>query len=216
MDKRDFLMKKILFSLLIITVSTAYSQNPLQSMLKTYFRTHPFDMRFSSFIASLQQDPWFTIETYSRRTDTSFFYLSGTYKNFNPFHYPPKELRLVLAEEEIIHTDSLNTHDTIMNLQLLGISDSGIVNSKFVEKEFKRFHKNQGDRFSSNTYNTLEEKNGKITAEIYNYFVFPFSIAPITIAWGLLPETNQYAFTITIRFKVKENIATYIVSPGEL
>jgi len=209
-------MKKILFSLLIVTVSTAYSQNPLQSMLKTYFRTHPFDMRFSSFIASLQQDPWFTIETYSRRTDTSFFYLSGTYKNFNPFHYPPKELRLVLAEEEIIHTDSLKTHDTIMNLQLLGISDSAAVNSKVVEKEFKRFHKNQADRFSSNTYDTFEEKNGRVTAEIYNYFVFPFSIAPITIAWGLLPDTNQYAFTITIRFKVKENIATYIVSPGEL
>ena len=209
-------MKKILFPFFLLIVSTSYSQNPLQSLLKTYFRTHPFDMRFSSFIASLQQDPWFTIETYSRRTDTAFFYLTGTYKNFNPFHYPPKELRLVLAEEEIIHTDSLKTHDTIMNLQLLGISDTGAANSKLVEREFKRFHKNQTDRFSSNTYDTFEEKNGRITAEIYNYFVFPFSIAPITIAWGILPDTNQYAFTITIRFKVKENIATYIVSPGEL
>ena len=209
-------MKKILFPLFLLIVNTSYSQNPLQSLLKTYFRTHPFDMRFSSFIASLQQDPWFTIETYSRRTDTSFFYLTGTYKNFNPFHYPPKELRLVLAEEEIIHTDSLKTHDTIMNLQLLGISDTGAANSKLVEREFKRFHKNQTDRFSSNTYDTFEEKNGRITAEIYNYFVFPFSIAPITIAWGILPDTNKYAFTITIRFKVKENIATYIVSPGEL
>ena len=138
------------------------------------------------------------------------------YKNFNPFHYSPKELRLNLAEEEIIYTDSLKTHDTIMNLQLSGICDNGALNSKFVEKEFKRFHKNQADRFSSNTYDTFEEKNGRITAEIYNYFVFPLSIAPITIAWGLLPETNQYAFTITIRFKVKENVATYIVSPGEL
>src|SRR6187397_2740780 len=216
MDKRSLLMKKILVPLFSLIVSTSYSQNPLQSLLKTYFRTHPFDMRFSSFIASLQQDPWFTIETYSRRTDTAFFYLTGTYKNFNPFHYPPKELRLVLAEEEIIHTDSLKTHDTIMNLQLLGISDTGAANSKLVEREFKRFHKNQTDRFSSNTYDTFEEKNGRITAEIYNYFVFPFSIAPITIAWGILPDTNQYAFTITIRFKVKENIATYIVSPGEL
>ena len=209
-------MKKILFPFFLLIVSTSYSQNPLQSLLKTYFRTHPFDMRFSSFIASLQQDPWFTIETYSRRTDTAFFYLTGTYKNFNPFHYPPKELRLVLAEEEIIHTDSLKTHDTIMNLQLLGISDTGAANSKLVEREFKRFHKNQTDRFSSNTYDTFEEKNGRITAEIYNYFVFPFSIAPITIAWGILPDTNKYAFTITIRFKVKENIATYIISPGEL
>src|SRR6186713_32779 len=136
MGKEHFLMRKILFLLFIIIVNAGYSQNPIQPILKNYFRSHPFDMKFSSFIATLQQDPWFTIETYSRRTDTAFFYLTGTYKNFNPFHYPPKELRLVLAEEEIIHTDSLKTHDTIMNLQLLGISDTGAVNSKLVEREF--------------------------------------------------------------------------------
>jgi len=209
-------MKKILFSFFILIASTSYSQNPLQSLLKTYFRTHPFDMKFSSFIASLQQDPWFTVETYSRRTDSSFFYLTGTYKNFNPFHYPPKELRLVLAEEEIIHTDSLKTHDTIMNLQLLGIVDNSGVNSKLVEKEFTRFHKNQVNRFSSYTHDSYEKKDGSITAEINNYFVSPYSIAPVTLAWGILPDTNQYAFTITIRFKVKENIATYIVIPGKL
>ena len=209
-------MKKFLFPLFILIVSTGYSQYPAESLIKTYFRAHPFDMKFSSFIASLQQDPWFTIETYSRRTDTTFFYLTGTYKNFNPFRYPPQELRLVLAEEEIIHTDSLKTHDTIMNLQLLGIADSGVVNSKLVEKEFTRFHKNQAGRFSSNTSNSYKEKDGSLTVKIYNYFVFPFSIAPVTVAWGILPDTNQYAFTITIRFKVKENVATYIVSPEEL
>src|SRR4030095_14127691 len=102
MGKRNFLMKKILFPFFILIVSTSYSQHPLQSILKTYFRTHPFDMRFSNFIASLQQDPWFTIESYSRRTDTSFFFITGTYKNFNPFHYPPKELRLIFVEESIV------------------------------------------------------------------------------------------------------------------
>jgi len=209
-------MKKILLPIFLLTVTMGYSQNPLQSILKTYFRTHPFDMRFSSFIATLQQDPWFTIETYGRRTDTSFFYITGTYKNFNPFHYAPKELRLILAEEEIIHRDSLKTHDTIMNLQLLGIIDSSAVSSDLAEKEFKRFHKNQGGRFSSNTSNSFKEKDGSLTTKVYNYFVSPFAIAPVTIAWGIFPDTNQYAFTITIRFKVQENIATYIVSPDEL
>ena len=208
-------MKKILLPFFILIVGTGNSQYPAESLIKTYFRTHPFDMRFSSFIASLQQDPWFTIETYSRRTDTTFFYLTGTYKNFNPFRYPPQELRLVLAEEEIIHTDSLKTRDTIMNLQLLGIIDSGKVNSKLVEKEFNRFHKNQVDRFSNYTHNSYEKNDGSISAEINNYFVSPYSIAPITVAWGLMPETYQCAFTITIRFKVKENKATYIVSPSE-
>src|SRR6187399_2831245 len=211
-------MRNILLyiSFTFFAFSNLNAQNPIQPVLKTYFRTHPFDMKFSSFITSLQQDPWFTIETYGRRTDTSSFFITGTYKNFNPFRFIPKELRLILAEEEIIHMDSLKTHDTIMNLQLLGISDSGAVNSKLVEKEFKRFHKNQADRFSDNTSNGFKEKDGSLTIKVYNYFVSPFSIAPITIAWGILPDTNQYAFTITIRFKVRENIATYIVTPGEL
>src|SRR6185436_11237017 len=151
MGKRNFLMKKILFPLFILIASTSYSQNPLQSAIKTYFRSHPFDMKFSSFITSLQQDPWFTIDTYSRRTDTAFFFLTGTYKNFNPFRFTPLELRLIVAEEEIVHNDSLKTHDTIMNLQLLAISDSSETNSKLVEKEFKRFHKSQADNFSNNT-----------------------------------------------------------------
>ena len=209
-------MKRILFPLFILIVSTGYSQNPIQSTLKNYFRTHPFDMKFSSFIASLQQDPWFTVETYGRRTDTSFFFITGTYKNFNPFRFVPKEIRLIVAEEEIVHTDSLKTHDTIMNLQLLAISNSGEINSKIVEKEFKRFHNNQADRFSSNTSNSYKEKDGSLTTKSYNYFVSPFLIAPLTIAWGILPGSTQYAFIITIRFKVKENTAIYVVSPGEL
>jgi len=209
-------MKKILFLLFILIVNTGYSQNPIQSTLKNYFRTHPFDMKFSNFIASLQQDPWFTIETYGRRTDTSFFFITGTYKNFNPFRFIPKELRLIVAEEEIIHTDSLKTLDTIMNLQLLAISDSGEINSKLVEKEFKRFHNIQAGRFSSNTSNSFKEKDGSLTVKVYNYFVSPYLIAPVTIAWGILPGSNQYAFTITIRFKVKENTAIYIVGPNEL
>jgi hypothetical protein len=41
------------------------------------------------------------------------------------------------------------------------------------------------------------------------------SIAPVTVAWGLLPETNQCIFTITVRFKLKENLANYIAAPWE-
>jgi hypothetical protein len=173
-------------------------------------------MKFSTFLLSLHKDPWFTIDAEDRRTDSSFYYLTGTYKNYNPFQYTPNELRLVVAEMEIIHEDSLKTADTILNLQLMGISDSSVAGKKMVEKEFKRFHNNHADRFSRNTYNSYKSKDGDTVAEIYSYFVSSFSIAPIVIAWGILPETHQYSFTITFRFKVKENNAIYIISPGEL
>src|SRR5262245_46550776 len=124
-------MNKILplFFLLIVFGASAQipmssSQAPIYSVTKAYLRTSPFDIKFSSFINSLQRDPWFTIQTYSRRTDSTFFFFRGTYKNFNPFRFVPKEVRLVIAEEEIIHADSLQTHDTIMNLQLIGLADS--------------------------------------------------------------------------------------------
>ena len=202
-------MKKLLVSIFMLIALSSYSQNPLESILKTYFRVHPFDIRFSSFVTSLQQDPWFTVETYGRRTDSTFFFLTGTYKNFNPFRYLPKELKLVVAEEEITHADSLKTHDTIINLQIMGLTDTGIVSSKAVEKEFKRFHNNQADRFSNSVHQTFEG-----TGEVNYYFISPLSIPPVSIAWGRV-ETNQYTFTITIRFKLKENMANYIVAPGE-
>ena len=207
-------MKKIFVFIFLLIAFNSYSQNPLQSILKTYFRAHPFDMKFSSFVLSLQKDPWFTTNEYYRRTDTNFFFLSGTYKNFNPFRFTPKELRFVIAEEEIIHSDSLHTLDTIINIQLIAITDTGLANSKSVEKEFHRFNNNQADRFSNKTHYTYDEK-GKMTAEIYNYFVFPLSIAPVTIAWGPLPETRNYTFTITIRFKLRGNISDFILTPGE-
>jgi hypothetical protein len=202
-------MKKNLLLFFILVTSASFSQSPIEIVSKTYFRAHPFDMRFSSFITSLQQDPWFTLETLNRRTDTNFFFLSGTYKNFNPFRYTPKELKLVVAEEEIIYTDSLKTLDTIINIQLMGITDTGVENIKAVEKEFKRFHNSQANRFS----NTMHEVLGDV-GEVYNYFILPYSVSPVTIAWGLL-ETRQYTFTITIRFKLKENVATYILMPDE-
>lgn len=207
-------MKKILLFVFILVVSTGYSQNPLQTVLKTYFRSQPFDVKFSTFIMSLQKDPWFTTETYERRSDTSFFFLTGTYKNFNPFRFTPKELRLVVAEEEIIHSDSLHTHDTIINLQLMGVTDTGFANRKIVEKEFTRFNNNQSGSFSSKIYTGYDDK-GKLTSEIYSYFLFPFSIAPVTIAWGLVPGSKEYTFTITIRFKVRQNAADLILAPNE-
>jgi len=183
-------------------------------MLKTYFRTHPFEMKFSTFILNLQKDPWFTIEEFNRRTDSTFFYLSGSYKNFNPFRFAPTQIKLVVAEEVLIHMDSLHTHDTVVNLQLIAFTDTSSVNKSAAAKEFKRFHNNQAQHFYNTNYKNYDRSSVTI-AEIENYFVYPFSIAPVTVAWGLVAETRQYVFTITIRFKVKQNLANYIAAPGE-
>ena len=208
-------MRTLIVSLLLITSVHGFAQSPLQTIAKIYFRNHPFDSKFSTFILNMQRDPWLTLSEFHRRTDSSFFFLSGTYKNFNPFRYTPSELKITLAEQEIIYSDSLQTHDTIMNLQLIGVIDTNAASGKLVEKEFKRFHQSQSRRFDDLIHKSLGAK-GAVTGEIYNYFISPFSVAPVTIAWGLMPITRQYTFTITIRFKVMENVAVYITQPGEL
>ena len=207
-------MKRILLPFLILIVSTADSQYAAEALIKTYFRTHPFDSKFSTFILNLQRDPWFTIKEFSRRTDSTFFFLTGDYKNFNPFRFTPKELKLIVAEEVISYSDSLKTLDTIVNLQLIGILDTNWASRKFVEKEFKRFHQSQSKRFDDFSQKTLGGSQ-TTTGEINSYFISPYSISPVTIAWGLMPETKEYSFAITIRFKVKENQAVYITQPGE-
>jgi hypothetical protein len=120
----------------------------------------------------------------------------------------------VLAEEQHIHLDSLQSLDTIMNLQLMGITNNGASFQQQVIKEFRRFHNNESQRFSR--HSTIPyKKDGAQIAAIEHYFIFPFSVAPVTIAWGPITETNQYTFTITIRFKVKQNIADLIIAPDD-
>jgi hypothetical protein len=214
MDKRDFFMRKIFTFLFIAIALNTQAQDQILSISKTYFRTHPFDSKFSTFILNLQRDPWFIIEEYNRRTDSAFFFLKGSYANFNPFRFKPTRLTLILAEEEIAYTDSLHTRDTIMNLQLIGMINSNMAINKSIEKEFKRFHQSYAGRFDDFTLRTLKSAE-KVTGEIYNYFISPFSISPVTIAWGILPDLNQYSFTIIIRFKVAQNMAAYISHPGQ-
>ena len=207
-------MKKLLTLLFIIIAFEGNAQNPILMISKAYLRTHPFESKFSTFILNLQRDPWFKIEDYARRTDSSFFFLKGSYENFNPFRFKPTKITLILAEEEIVYSDSLSTRDTIMNLQLIGMIDSNISIDKSIEKEFKRFHQAYGGRFDDFKLRTLKWEE-KITGEIHSYFISPLSISPVTIAWGILPDTNQYSFTIIIRFKVAQNVAIYITQPGE-
>lgn len=207
-------MRKFFILLFIIFAIKSNSQDAIQVISKHYFREHPFSSKFSTFILNLQRDPWFSMKEFNRRTDSSFFFLSGDYKNFNPFRFTPKELKLIVAEEVINYSDSLKTLDTIVNLQLIGIIDTNTASRKLVEKEFKRFHQAQSKRFDDVMHKTLGGSQ-TMTGEVNNYFISPFSISPVTIAWGLMPETKEYTFAITVRFKVTENQAVYITQPGE-
>ncbi len=209
-------MKTLLTSILFLFFFVALkAQNPLDPILKSYFRTHPFDIRFSSFINSLQGDPWFTTELFERRNDSAFFYFTGTYKNFNPFKFNAKEVRLIIAEDQFVHTDSLKTLDTLIIIQIIGVMDSSAAGLSSVKDEYNRFRKKYSSKFWKTSTDNYEKDN-KLIWELTNFFVFPFSITPLTVAWGPQSSTQDYVFTITIRIKVKENMAGFIIPPEGL
>lgn len=206
-------MKKITLIISVLFFSfTLRAQHPLTPVLKSYFRTHPFEIRFSSFITSLQSDPWFKMETFDKRTDTSFFYISGTYLNFNPFGFKAKEVRFTIAEDQYSHTDSLKTLDTIMNIQIMGITDAGSSNLEVVKKEYSKFQKKFSSLFWKNNY-SKNEKNNELIWEITNYFLYPYSISPVTVAWGNVTDSGEYIFIITLRCKIEGNLALFVLPP---
>lgn len=213
MGEIPFSMKKCLLIFLFTgAVLCSRSQSPFNQVLKNYFRVHPFDMRFTTFIANLRQDPWFTIELFNLRTDTSFFLVSGTYKNYNPFHFPAKEVRLIVAEDEYRYGDSSNAVDTIINLQMMGIIDTGADNKKEVLREFNRFH-NRTEKLFYDSQCEPFISEGIEVAGICDYYLIPNIVPPLTTVWGKLQDHDLLTFTIIIRFKLSENIAYPYMNP---
>ena len=150
-----------------------------------------------------------------KRTDSSFFFLSGYYKRFNPFDFKTSRTEFRVAETEIAYDDTSHTIDTMIIYQVLGIAANGDEGKVIVQKEFTRFHRRFSRDFGKIDYKEMTSSNGEITAGIYNYFFFGFQVAPLSVAWGKMPGENSYTFTISLRIKVKENFAGLPKSPDE-
>lgn len=205
-------MKYIIIHTVVLLFSCiSNAQTPLDPVMKSYFRENPFEISFSSFITSIQKDPWFSTESLHLRTDTSFFFLTGAYKNFNPFGFKANKVRLTIAEKDFYHTDSQKTLDTMIVIQLIGVLDTSISSTPLVAKEFKKFERKHASDFWR-TDHSKDESSKNIKWEINNYYYLSMSLAQLTIAWGRLPDSQEFSFIITVRCKLKENQATFIYS----
>jgi len=229
-DKKHFLirsygMKKIQLSWLIIfisklcicqepeTQSTGISgfyenqnRESLHQITGLYFRVNPYDREFSEFLNQLINDPAISNKTLDKRTDSTFFYFKGEYKNFSPFFFKAIRTEIILAETEIALDDSTGKSDTIMAYQLLGYSAGSNQGKEDVKQEFIKFKKKIKKKFWS--IDPTEFKNGtETTGQIQNYFLPLHTVSPLTAAWGKLTASNECIFVITLRMKVKQNIA---------
>jgi len=200
-------MKKSLFLFLIILGTQccgAQPADPIFQAAKNYFRSNPYSVHFNTFLNHLMNDPTLLNTTIQKRTDTTLFFFKGYYKNHNPFNFKAERTEIRLAEAEVDLEDSLSRTDTLLFYQLLGYS-YGQEGLELVKKEFSKFDR----RYGRNLYGQDSEiKNGQeIVGIARNYFLVTSTISPVSIVWAKLDEL-QNVFTITLRMKVVENIAT--------
>ena len=193
----------ICFSILIICCSS-YSQETIQKITHSYFRSDPFDKEFSSFLTHLLNDPALTSKTIEKKTDSSFFFFRGTYTTFNPFFFKPKRVEVILSETPVT-LDSL-TADTIYTYQLMAYNNDTKEGTQELKKEFEKIYKRYNRSFFNSTYteNPWETKSG---GGMYIFFDRFHGVAPFSLSWGGPDENKEMFLVLTIRMDTYNNQA---------
>lgn len=174
----------------------------ISKIIKDYFRSDPYQHGFGWFLQRLMNDPILVNKIVNKRTDTSFFFFQGDYKNYSPFSFLANRTEIILAEKEFVVNDSLSLKDTLFVYQLLGYNANGESGLKAVKSEFSKFNRHFGKHFLTQS---SEVKNGtEVTAVVQDYFIQGIEGSPLTIAWIKLDE-SQNAFSIAIRLKVNHD-----------
>lgn len=216
----------LMITLLWLGTAPAGAQNPvleaftqksitnLQGITASYFKHLPFNKNFSTFLREIIADPDLQYKVEQRRTDSTFFYFSGTYSRHNPFIYRPSTIKLIIAEAEFRASDTSAHVDTVVYCQLVVTSDSSTRSEAFVQKEYNRLLRKCTPRFTYDTYG-LGAVNSAQKGQVAHCFYAPFAVSPLTVAWGRNEATREYVFSISLRMKVQANRAGMVTLPYE-
>lgn len=190
--------------LLLFAATRLDAQRQLPEIAKHYYRVYPFDQDFSKFIQTLITDPGLTEKQVIKRSDTSFFFFKGTYKQFNPFSFLPARTEIILAEQVQQLSDSLPDQDTFLVYQVLGYTTAADAGATEVNKEYNKFNRQYRSVFDEKKNADLGE-NGVVNGQVTNYFFSVSYLSPMTVAWGKLPATGEYVFALSLRLKIRDN-----------
>lgn len=199
-------MKKNLLLLFFISFAytTSFSQEGLLQFTKSYFRSNPFIGEFSGFLKHLMNDPLLKDKKTWTRTDTSLFYFSGVFTNYNPFFFKPERVEITLEETSVQYVDSMPA-DTILVYQLLAYNEGNHKGEQEIKKEFEKIHRQFNKKFYTSNFQDLQIGN-EVKGGVHNYFVGSAGIAPVSVAWGKLKE-DKVVLTLMLRIKTRGNVA---------
>jgi hypothetical protein len=185
------------------------AQQAIYDIAKNYYRANPFENKFNSFLNHLMNDPALLNKTIHKKTDTTLFFLEGTYSSHSPFFFKADKTKIILAENEEVknvENDSSLYLQTTFFYQIIAYAPAGEEGIKDVKEEFEKLCRRNNKKFDGNNYKELrtDEKQG---GEIRNYSSDYPGFFPLTIAWATSKEHNDNILALTIRFMVFENQA---------
>jgi hypothetical protein len=185
----------------------SHSQNALPDLVERFFKVSPFEGEFSSFFKELSTDTSFAQKTLQKRTADKPFYFSGAYREFSPFRFKPNKVIVTLGDLVINYGKEGDTafhRDTVLLYSISGLTQSGEKGKETVEKELKWFHRRFGLSFAENRHESSGAE-GNYVFEKYSYAVFPKQTPSVLAVWNPIAETDQYAFTVSLLIKVRQN-----------
>ncbi|MGN6291404.1 MAG: hypothetical protein ACTHMV_01570 [Chitinophagaceae bacterium] len=200
-------MNKLYFGLslfLFLSIQSAAQEEGLYQFTRSYFRSDPFQGPFSRFIEHLMKDPDITGKKKRLRSDSTLFFFYGTYTNYNPFFFKPKQVEVLLEEMPFQHTDSLRAQDTILVYQLIAYGEDSEKGLKEIKREFEKIHRQYKRRFFDSNYKEFEENN-TVIGGMHNYFVPLYGLSPLSVAWGKVDNSDAPVLNIILRIKTNEN-----------
>ncbi|MCG2617678.1 hypothetical protein LZZ85_25480 [Terrimonas sp. NA20] len=204
-------MKKLYIILLLSVGLSANSFAQYEGLVEfthSYFRSDPFLGQFSAFMQHLLKDEGITVKETKLRTDSSLFSFQGLYGQFNPFFFKPGKVQIMLKETPVQYIDSMPPGDTILVYQLTAFAEESEKGVKEVKAEFEKIYRKYRKRFFDTDFIEFKDESGKIVGAAYNYFVAMHGLAPLTVAWGTLDNTQRPVLNLTLRLKTNNNFAS--------
>ncbi len=204
-------MKIKLFLFLSLTCQTLCPQT-MYKATEEYFRVDPFTTEFSQFLNKLISDPGLSEKNIKKKTDSTLFYLQGTYKTHSPFFFPASHCKVVLAEQQEYADSVSNDYYTYFVYQLVGYAAPGEDGLKDVKQEFEKLNRRLKKGLEVVEKKELKRENEQ-SGVILNYTFKDMVFYPLTIAWATTAENKENIIVLSVRFFMFDNKA-YLPVPS--
>ena len=204
-------MKKL--GVFLIIIALVHLQTPgyaqFEKVIKESFRVNPFEGSFSAFLKTLTTDPELFDKTVELKTDSTRYFVKGSYKKFNPLRIKTNKVDISFAENIMDKKyEGIQMLYTSYTYQIVAYLDDTEGNRILLAKEVERLKKRLDGYFVKSE--NVSTGQGIIVNYYYsnNYVTINNSVVhPVSLIWQFLPDTKEMALIIQSRLVVVDNYA---------